>query len=226
MVRGGGSTLYRKNLYPLLGKPVLAYAIELCRATGFIDEVFVWSEDDEVHAICKRLGAHALVRPREMVHYFSGFHSINEWNSNRFGQVVELMGTPGDIHLSLNCNNIFLSPETLRVMAARLAEDPTAMRITAVKRVPTGLCLVNPNTRYLMPFWNDPHTSPEHTPPLYRLVGASLSSRPRQMEGVTGSLFHEVSEEEGFDFQNQEDIALAEFYLGRRRPNTDTGSTA
>lgn len=217
VVRGGGSTFYRKNLYPLYGLPVVGHAIALCQAAGMVDEVFVWSEDAEVQQVARGLGAHALARPREMVHYFSGFHSLDEWGASRFGQVVELRGTPGDIHLSLNCNNFLVRPETLRAMFQRLEDDPQAMRITAMRRVAPGLCLKNPNTGYMFPFWNDPHTPAGQAPGLFRLVGASFSSRPRQMEGINGSLHHEVDEEEGFDFQTEEDVALAEFYLERRK---------
>jgi hypothetical protein len=216
VVRGGGSTFYRKNLYRLSGLPVVGHAIALCQATGLVDEIFVWSEDAEVQDISRSMGAHALERPREMVHYFSGFHNLDEWGANRFGQVEKLMGTPGDIHLSLNCNNFMVRPETLRAMFRKLEENPTAMRVTAMRRVAPGLCLVNPGTSYLFPFWNDLHTPAERTPGLFRLVGASFSSRPRQMAGVTGSLHHEVDEEEGFDFQTEEDVPLAEFYLARR----------
>jgi CMP-N-acetylneuraminic acid synthetase len=216
MVRGGGSTFHRKNVYPLFGKPVIRYAIEACQASGCVDQVFVWTESEEIKAIARQAGAVALDRPREMVHYCSGFASMTDWNTDRFGQVMDLCGTTGDVHLSLNCNNILIRPETLRAMYALLQETPEAMRVTAIRRVEPGLCLVNPNTAYLMPFWNDPHTKPEDHPPLYRMVGASFSSAPRQQAGRTGTRFFEVSREEGFDFQNAADVPLAEFYLARR----------
>lgn len=215
-LRGGGSTFYRKNLYRLYGKPVLQYALELCRDTGFVDEIFVWTEDEEAKEVARSVGAHALDRPLSMVHYFSGYHSVPEWNENRCAQAREIAGGTGDIQLNLNCNNFLVKPETLQAMFARLRESPDAMRVTAMRQIVPGLCMDNAKTGYLMPFWNDLHTSEEDHPPLYRMVGASIADARRQQQGKTRSLYHEVSVEEGFDFQTEEDVPLAEFYLGRR----------
>lgn len=215
-MRGGGSTFYRKNLYKLHGKSVLQHALELCQNAGFVDEVFVWTEDEEAKEVARAVGAHPLDRPRSMVHYFNGFHGAPEWNENRCRQARAIAGGTGDIQLNLNCNNFLVKPETLRAMFKRLTEDPEAMRITAMRRIVPGLCLVNPNNGYLLPFWNDPHTPEDAHPPLFRMVGASIADAIRQQQGRVRSLYQEVSVEEGFDFQTEEDVPLAEFYLGRR----------
>ena len=215
-LRGGGSTFYRKNLYQLYGKTVLQHALELCQQAGFVDEICVWTEDEEAKEVARSVGAHPLNRPRSMVHYFNGLHCVPDWNENRCRQAQELAGGTGDIQLNLNCNNFLVKPETLRAMFTRLTEDPEAMRITALRQIVPGLCLVNPNNGYLMPFWNDPHTPEAEHPPLFRMVGASIADAVRQGQGKTRSLYQEVSVEEGFDFQTEEDVPLAEFYLGRR----------
>jgi CMP-N-acetylneuraminic acid synthetase len=215
-MRGGGSTFYRKNLYRLYGKPVLQHALELCLHAGFVDEIFVWTEDEEAKEVARIVGAHPLNRPRSMVHYFNGFHGVPEWNENRCRQAEAIAGGTGDIQLNLNCNNFLVKPETLRAMFKRLVEEPEAMRITAMRQIAPGLCMVNPNNGYLMPFWNDIHTAEAEHPPLYRMVGASIADAVRQGQGKTRGLYQEVSVEEGFDFQTEEDVPLAEFYLGRR----------
>lgn len=225
-LRGGGSTFYRKNLYKLHGKSVLQHALELCVSIGFVDDIFVWTEDEEAKEVARAVGAHPLHRPRSMVHYFNGFHSAPEWNENRCSQARAIAGGTGDIQLNLNCNNFLVKPETLRAMFQRLADEPEAMRITAMRRIAPGLCLVNPNNGYLMPFWNDLHTPEDAHPPLFRMVGASIADAHRQQQGKTRTLYQEVSEEEGFDFQTEEDVPLAEFYLGRRLAARTTGEGA
>ena len=46
--RGGSKRLKRKNILPLLGKPLIAWSIEHALESEYIDEVFVSSEDEEI----------------------------------------------------------------------------------------------------------------------------------------------------------------------------------
>ena len=61
--RGGSKRLKGKNIYPLLGKPLMAYTIEALNACEFVDEIFVSSDDDEILAVGKDWGATPLKRP-------------------------------------------------------------------------------------------------------------------------------------------------------------------
>ncbi|MBW1681155.1 MAG: hypothetical protein JRF59_01500 [Deltaproteobacteria bacterium] len=214
--RGGGSTFYRKNTYPLLGKPVIAWAIEACLRAQCVDQIFVWTEDKEIRSIAEKLGAHCLTRPKSMVHYHSGFHSAEEFNRNKYDQIQAIAGTQGDVHLSLNCNNLLIRPATLDAMFDVLMDNPNLGRILGVKAVDPDLCLINDKTGYLFPFWNDPDTKPVEYPPLFRAIGVNIAHRLRLEEGIRDTLHFPVSPEEGLDFQNEDDVALAEFYLMKR----------
>jgi CMP-N,N'-diacetyllegionaminic acid synthase len=61
--RGGSKRLVGKNIYPLNGKPLIAYTIEACRQCEFIDDIYVSSDDDEILAVATEYGAKALKRP-------------------------------------------------------------------------------------------------------------------------------------------------------------------
>jgi CMP-N,N'-diacetyllegionaminic acid synthase len=61
--RGGSRRLPRKNIFPLNGKPLIAYTIEACTASEFIDAVYVSSDDDEILSVAVQFGALALKRP-------------------------------------------------------------------------------------------------------------------------------------------------------------------
>ena len=52
--RGGSKRLKRKNIYPLLGKPLLQYTVEAALATNFITRknLFVSIEDEEIKNFC------------------------------------------------------------------------------------------------------------------------------------------------------------------------------
>ncbi len=55
--RGGSVGLPRKNIRPLLGKPLIAYSIEQALACAQIDEVYVSTDDDEIAAVARQYGA-------------------------------------------------------------------------------------------------------------------------------------------------------------------------
>lgn len=65
--RGGSQRFPRKNIALLVGKPLLAYAIEAARDSGVFDIICVSSEDDEVLEVARVHGADlALRRPPEL----------------------------------------------------------------------------------------------------------------------------------------------------------------
>ncbi|MBA4745330.1 MAG: pseudaminic acid cytidylyltransferase [Muricauda sp.] len=55
--RGGSKRIPRKNLKHFLGKPIIAYSIELAIQSNLFTEVMVSTEDEEIAAIAKKFGA-------------------------------------------------------------------------------------------------------------------------------------------------------------------------
>ncbi len=65
--RGGSKGVPRKNLRPLAGKPLIAYAIETGLASPRIDRVVVSTDDREIASVAKRYGAEVpFIRPAEL----------------------------------------------------------------------------------------------------------------------------------------------------------------
>jgi len=65
--RGGSRRIPRKNLRELNGKPLLAYPIALCRECEWITRVIVSTDDDEITAAARELGAEVpFRRPAEI----------------------------------------------------------------------------------------------------------------------------------------------------------------
>lgn len=215
IARGGGSTFHRKNTCRVLGTPIIAYAIQTCRQAGFIDHVFVWSEDEEIRSIARSLGAHALERPHSMVHYYSGFATQEEWAAQRGRQIEVIAGGPGDVNVAFNCNNFLLRPETLAAMHHQAREDEAVGGVIAVAAVEPGLCLKTRDGS-LFPFWNDLSVPRAEHPPLYRRTGVAVTFRERFRNGRMALAPFVVSREEAFDLQHAEELPLAEFYLRKR----------
>jgi N-acylneuraminate cytidylyltransferase len=55
--RGGSKRIHRKNIRPFLGKPIMAYAIELALNSGLFDEVMVSTDDEEIADVAAQYGA-------------------------------------------------------------------------------------------------------------------------------------------------------------------------
>lgn len=55
--RGGSKRIPRKNIKGFLGKPIIAYSIEVAIKSGLFDEVMVSTEDKEIAEIAEKYGA-------------------------------------------------------------------------------------------------------------------------------------------------------------------------
>ncbi len=65
--RGGSVGVPRKNINPLLGKPLIVYTIEQALACERIDRVFVSTDDDAIAVVAKDAGAEVpFLRPPEL----------------------------------------------------------------------------------------------------------------------------------------------------------------
>lgn len=64
--RGGSKGLPRKNIKPLLGKPLIAWTIEQALASKYLDKVIVSTEDEEIAKISKKYGAEVIERPEKL----------------------------------------------------------------------------------------------------------------------------------------------------------------
>ena len=65
--RGGSKGVPRKNIRPLAGKPLIAYAIETAQASELIDRVVVSTDDVEIADVAQQYGAEVpFLRPQEL----------------------------------------------------------------------------------------------------------------------------------------------------------------
>lgn len=65
--RGGSKGLPRKNIKPLLGKPLIAWTIEQAKASKYVDKVVVSTDDEEIAKVAVKYGAEVpFLRPKEL----------------------------------------------------------------------------------------------------------------------------------------------------------------
>ena len=87
--RGGSKRIPRKNIREFCGKPMIAWPIETALQSGFFDAVVVSTDDEEIAAVAKSLGAEVpFVRPPELSDDHTATmpviaHAIRWWEGNR-----------------------------------------------------------------------------------------------------------------------------------------------
>jgi len=64
--RGGSKGLPRKNILPLLGKPLIGWTIEQSKKSKYLDRIIVSTEDEEIMEVSKSFGAEVLQRPKDL----------------------------------------------------------------------------------------------------------------------------------------------------------------
>ena len=64
--RGGSKRLPRKNVLPILGKPMLAYPIQAAQQSEMFDRIIVSTEDEEIEQAALEAGAEVFQRPEAL----------------------------------------------------------------------------------------------------------------------------------------------------------------
>jgi CMP-N,N'-diacetyllegionaminic acid synthase len=65
--RGGSKRLARKNVRTLAGVPLIAHTIEVARASGLFEKVYVCTEDQEIADVARAYGASVpIIMPEEL----------------------------------------------------------------------------------------------------------------------------------------------------------------
>jgi CMP-N-acetylneuraminic acid synthetase len=92
--RGGSKRIHKKNIAPLAGKPLIAYAIEAARNVTDIAEVLVSTDDQEIAVIARNYGADVpWLRPATLAQDNTPsievvIHAV-EWLHNQFGNQIQ-----------------------------------------------------------------------------------------------------------------------------------------
>lgn len=87
--RGGKQSLPGKNILPLLGVPVIAYAILAAHESSLIDKLVVSTEEEKIATVARRFGAKVIYRPKELALDTSPIedslrHAVKEFEKQKF----------------------------------------------------------------------------------------------------------------------------------------------
>ncbi|MBD1134438.1 pseudaminic acid cytidylyltransferase [Pelagibacterales bacterium SAG-MED48] len=75
--RGGSKRIPKKNIKDFLGKPIIAYSIEMAISCKLFNKVIVSTDDQEIKDVAIKYGAEIpFIRPKEIADDFTGTHEV------------------------------------------------------------------------------------------------------------------------------------------------------
>jgi CMP-N,N'-diacetyllegionaminic acid synthase len=111
--RGGSKGLKNKNIYPVAGKPLLAWTILQALASSSIERVFVTTDDQAIAKVASEYGADVIVRPTEL----AGDKATSESAIQHAAEVIERdFHIPIDVIVFLQATSPY---ENLRILIGR-----------------------------------------------------------------------------------------------------------
>jgi CMP-N,N'-diacetyllegionaminic acid synthase len=127
--RSGSERVPHKNVRPLAGHPLLAYAIETAAQAGVFDRIVVSTDSDEVAEIARWYGADVpFLRPTE---YATATSPDIEW----LAHTLELLDETYDVFALVRATNPFRGPDVVRRGFEQLLATPEADSVRAVELV-------------------------------------------------------------------------------------------
>jgi CMP-N,N'-diacetyllegionaminic acid synthase len=146
--RSGSERVRNKNVRPLAGHPLLAYAIETARRSDCFERVVVSTDSEEIAAVARWYGADVpFLRPPE---YATSTSPDIEWLT----YTLELLDESYDVFALIRATNPFRGPDVVRRGLAQLLATPEADSIRAVELVkqhPGKMWLLSDDGRTMLP---------------------------------------------------------------------------
>ena len=127
--RSGSERVRDKNIRPLAGHPLLAYAVATARQTGIFDRVVCSTDSGKIAEVAQRYGADVpFLRPAALA---TATSPDIEWIKH----ALEQLGEHYDLFAIVRATNPFRGPDVLRRGLQQLLATPEADSIRAVELV-------------------------------------------------------------------------------------------
>ncbi len=119
--RGGSKGLPRKNILPLLGKPLIAWAVDDARSCSLIDRVIVTTDDEEIGGCAKKYGAEVpFLRPADLAQDLTS----TEATLQHAILSLDKTGWKADIVVFLTCTAPFRDRQWIANVVQKLIDEP------------------------------------------------------------------------------------------------------
>ena len=152
--RAGSERVPGKNIRPLAGHPLLAYAIETARQSGVFDRIVVSTDSEAIADVARWYGADVpFLRPAE---YATATSPDIEWLTHTLAELPERY----DLFALIRCTNPFRGPDAIRRGLEQLLATPEADSLRAVELVkqhPGKMWILAEDGRTMSPLLDQSH---------------------------------------------------------------------
>ena len=217
--RGGSKGIKDKNIYPLCGKPLIAYSIDSAKRSKYIDEIVVSTDSIKIAEVAKNYGAYVpFLRPVELasdtaksidaiVHAIKWLEDRNEkFDIFVLLQPTSPLRTVEDLDGALE--KFVDNGEKSLVAVSLVSDNPILIRtINADGTMEKLLDLQSTVRRQDMKNY-------------YRVNGSIYINKVSEINADTSLNDNEipyiVKPENAIDIDEKKDLVLAEWYLGQK----------
>ncbi|OGY65327.1 MAG: hypothetical protein A3A16_02675 [Candidatus Harrisonbacteria bacterium RIFCSPLOWO2_01_FULL_44_18] len=231
--RGGSKGIPRKNIRPLLGKPLIAWTIEEAKKSRLLNRIIVSTDDSEIAEVAKQYGAEApFLRPPEISHDFS---TDVEFLVHTLDWLKENEDYEPDIILRLPPTSPLRAAAHINEGIQKLLDTPDADAVRPICEAPKHpykLWKISDDQRFLEPFlpksftgFDEPHNLPRQLfPKVYIHTGAMDVMRLRtikEQKSTSGKklAYFFMDPADSINIDSPIDFEMAEFFLKKRLKN-------
>ena len=216
--RGGSKGILRKNIAPLRGRPLIAYTIDAARAATSLERIVVSTDDVEIAAVSRSLGAEVVMRPAELARDETGTLSVLQHVVAEFAAT----GYRPDAVMTLQPTSPLRTSTHIDEAARAFANNPLADSLVSCVEVPH---IFHPHSvmrrtaeGYLVPFLDLPQpVRRQDKEPVFARNGAAIyiTSTERLGEFIFGGRLipYMMPEAASIDIDIPADLAAAERLL-------------
>lgn len=218
--RSGSKSIPRKNLAPLLGRPLISYACEAARNSKLLSRVIVSTDDQDIASVARDAGIDTpFLRPASLADDSTPMLAVLQH------ALTTLRPYQAEIVVVLQPTSPLRTAEHID-SAVRLLSDSGADSVVTVVEVPhqfNPVSIMTMTDGVLRPFIEGPQVlRRQDKPRVYARNGPAVLATKREVIEA-GNLYGphvrglQMSRVESIDIDDADDLALAEFWLSRRR---------
>ncbi|WP_407392083.1 cytidylyltransferase domain-containing protein [Methanobrevibacter sp.] len=214
--RGGSKGIPRKNIRLLNNKPLIAYSIETAKASQYVDDVVVTTDDSEIALIAEKFGASVVRRSEELA---TDEVPLDPVIFDAMIQKEKVAFDEYDIVITLQPTSPLVKTETLDAAIEKFEDFAIDSVISVVddRHLTWGY---DENNQRFFPNYIE-RVNRQYLPKSFKETGAILASRRNFINEYsrlgTNLDLVEVSREESVDIDNYEDWWIAENYLQKKK---------
>ena len=219
--RGGSKGIPRKNIRLLGGKPLIAHTIEMAKASDYVDDVIVTTDDNEIKFIAEKFGAETVKRDGKLA---EDSIPLDPVIYDATIQKEKLSDAEYDVVITVQPTSPLLKTKTLDLAIETLLEPnhdeeyyDTIISVVDDRHLSWGYD--EENKKYF-PLYKE-RVNRQYLPKAYKETGSIFATK-REFVKENSRLgdnigLIEISKQESIDIDNYEDWWVAERILKKKK---------